>query len=170
MLKGQSYFSFNVFYVVHCQLYRIVFETQSISVVTYDVQSLDITSTNGGRVCVICTFSSNTIAVGCEIELMQIDKLILSGKFDRDANIAEGCISNITTGYYDLYVYDVENDNTLSPLPAIIKNQVFVQQETTSVTITTTLKTTISALSIVSATIKTTISASSIASSSTLKS
>ena len=45
-------------------------------------------------------------------------------RFERDANIAEGCISNIITGYYDLYVYDVENDNTLSQLPAIIKNQV----------------------------------------------
>ena len=136
---------------------------------TYDVQSLDITSTNGGRVCVICTFSSNTIAVGCEIELMQMDRLILSGKFDRDANIAEGCISNITTGYYDLYVYDVENDNILSPLPAIIKNQVFVQQETTtSVTITTTLKTTILASSTVSTTIKTTISASSTVSTTTI--
>ena len=49
-------------------------------------------------------------------------------------NIAEGCISNIITGYYDLYVYDVENDNTLRQLPAIIKNQVFVEELTTSTT------------------------------------
>ena len=45
-------------------------------------------------------------------------------------NIAEGCISYISSGYYDLYVYDVENDNTLSQLPAIIKNQVFVDEQT----------------------------------------
>ena len=51
-------------------------------------------------------------------------------------NIAEDCISNISSGYYDLYVYDVENDNTLSQLPAIIKNQVFVDEQT----ITTTAK------------------------------
>ena len=70
-------------------------------------------------------------------------------RFNRDANIAEGCISNIITGYYDLYVYDVENDNTLSQLPAIIKNQVFVDEQTTttlisakSITVSTMLITT----------------------------
>ena len=59
-------------------------------------------------------------------------------RFNRDVNnIAEGCISNVVTGYYDLYVYDVENDNTLSQLPAIIKNQVFVDEQTTTTTTTT---------------------------------
>ena len=58
--------------------------------------------------------------------------MTLSRRFDRDFNnIAEGCISNIITGYYDLYVYYVENDNTLSQLPAIIKNQVFVDEQAT---------------------------------------
>ena len=61
-------------------------------------------------------------------------------KFNRNVNnIAEGCISNIITGYYDLYVYDVENDNTLSQLPAIIKNQVFVDEQTTTGLMTTTV-------------------------------
>ena len=60
-------------------------------------------------------------------------------RFERDANIAEGCISNIITGYYDLYVYDVENDNTLSQLPAIIKNQVFVDEQATPILIITSL-------------------------------
>ena len=45
-------------------------------------------------------------------------------------NIAMGCISYIISGYYDLYVYDVENDNTLSLLPAIIMNRVFVNEQT----------------------------------------
>ena len=67
-------------------------------------------------------------------------------RFKRDANIAEGCISNIITGYYDLYVYDVENDNTLSQLPAIIKNQVFVDEQATPMLIITSIS--ISATSI----------------------
>ena len=67
----------------------------------------------------------------------------LSGRFNRDVNnIAEGCISNIITGYYDLCVYDVENDNTLSQLPAIIKNQVFVDEQTTTTSTTSILTTT----------------------------
>ena len=69
----------------------------------------------------------------------------LSRRFNIDAsNIAKGCISNIITGYYDLYVYDVENDNTLSQLPAIIKNQVFVDEQTTTSTTTGSITATVS--------------------------
>ena len=103
-------------------------------VATYDTQSIDITSTSG-EVCVVCSFSTNTKAVGCEIQL-QNSTMTISGRFNRDVNIAEGCISNIISGYYDLYVYDVENDNTLSQLPAIIKNQVFVDEQTTTTSTT----------------------------------
>ena len=119
----------------------------SLYIATFDTQSIDITSTSG-EVCVVCRFSINTIAVGCEIEL-QNNNETQTGRFDRDVNnIAEGCISNIITGYYDLYVYDVENDNTLSKLPAFIKNQVFVDEQTTttlSTTTTTTTTTTVTA-------------------------
>ena len=97
----------------------------------HDIQSVDITSTSG-QLCVVCRFSTNTAAVGCEVQL-QNNNITLSERFNRDVNnIAEGCISTIITGYYDLYVYDVENDNTLSQLPAIIKNQVFVDEQTTT--------------------------------------
>ena len=114
-----------------------MYYTSSVSIATFDTQSIDITSTNG-EVCVVCRFSINTIAVGCEIKL-QNNNISRTGKFHRDINnIVEGCISNIITGYYDLYVYDVENDNTLSQLPAIIKNQVFVYKQTTTTSSSTT--------------------------------
>ena len=92
----------------------------------------------------VCTFSTNTIALGCGIELLQNNIMVLpTVRFTRSLtlNIAEGCIS-IITGYYDLYVYDVENDNTLSQLPAIIKNQVFVDEKTSTSTLTTSSTTT----------------------------
>ena len=41
-------------------------------------------------------------------------------------------------GYYDLYVFDVKNDNIV---PAIIKNQVFVDEQTTTTTSATTVTT-----------------------------
>ena len=122
-----------------------MYYTSSVSIATFDTQSIDITSTNG-EVCVVCRFSINTIAVGCEIEL-QNNNETQKGRFDRDVNnIAEGCISNVVTGYYDLYVYDVENDNTLSLLPAIIKNQVFVYKQTTTTSSTTATTTTTTTL------------------------
>ena len=96
--------------------------------------------------CVVCTFSTNTTAVGCELQLRN-STMTLSGRFNRYVNnIAEGCISNVITGYYDLYVYDVENDNTLSQLPAIIKNQVFVDGHTAETSTTTLSITTTSSL------------------------
>ena len=109
-------------------------------VATYDTQSIDITSASG-EVCVVCRFSLNSIAVGCELQLRN-NIMTLSRRFDRDVNnIAEGCMSNIITRYYDLYAYDVENDHKLSDLPAIIKNQVFVNEETTAISTTARLTT-----------------------------
>ena len=96
--------------------------------------------------CAVCEFSKNTTAVGCEIQLLHNNDITWSMRFNRDGNIAEGCISNIITGHYDLYVYDIENDNTLSQLPAIIMNQVFVDEQATPMLIITSLS--ISATSI----------------------
>ena len=116
-------------------------------VATYDTQSIDITSTSG-EVCVVCRFSLNSIAVGCELQLRN-STMTLSRRFNRDVNnIAEGCISNIITGYYDLYVYDVENDHKLSLLPAIIKNQVFVDEQTAAISTTARLTTMLASPSI----------------------
>ena len=121
-MHAQPPFKNNIYLLLlpisNTHIYSILTFTYFIA--TYDVQSIDITSTSG-EVCVVCRFSINTIAVGCEIEIRN-STMTLSRKFNRSLtlNIAEGCISNIITGYYDLYVYDVENDNTLSQLPAII--------------------------------------------------
>ena len=41
-----------------------MYMTHHFLVATYDVQSIDITSTKG-EVCVVCRFSLNNIAVGC---------------------------------------------------------------------------------------------------------
>ena len=117
------------------QILLLFYYISSSSVATFDTQSIDITSTSG-EVCAVCRFSINTIAVGCEIQLLRYNNITLSRRFIRDVNIAEGCISNISSGYYDLYVYDVENDNTLSQLPAIIKNRVFVDEQIPTVTTT----------------------------------
>ena len=132
---------YQVYFMHYSINYSIMY---TFSVVTYDVQSIDITSTSG-EVCVVCGFSTNTIAVGCELQL-QNNNITQTERFHRDVNnIAEGCISNIISGYYDLYVYDVENNNALSQLPAIIKNQLFVDEETSTTTTssTTTITTTV---------------------------
>ena len=95
---------------------------------------------------------------------------MLSMRFNRDFDIAEGCISNISSGYYDLYVYDIENDNTLSQLPAIIKNQVFVDERTTTTLIITSLSILDKPITALTIFITTTISTNMLASSLILSS
>ena len=87
--------------------------------------------------CVVCRFSINTIAVGVQIEILQNGAVLFTVRFTRTLtlNIVMGCIPIKITGYYDLYIYDVESDNTLSDSPAIIKNDVFVNEQTTTATI-----------------------------------
>ena len=132
------------------QILLLFYYISSSSLATFDTQSIDITSTSG-EVCVVCRFSINTTAVGCEVHVLQNNNITQSERFNRDVNnIAEGCVSNITTGYYDLYVYDVENDNMLSQSPAIIKNQVFVDEQAT--TSSTTMSTSSSSISSISTT------------------
>ena len=103
----------------------------------------------------VCTFSINTTAFGCEIQLRN-NIMTLTERFNRDVNIAEGCLSNIISGYYDLYVYDVENDHKLSLLPAIIKIQVFVNEQTIAISTTTRLTTVLASSLILSSSIPST--------------
>ena len=91
--------------------------------------------------CGIFIFATNTIAVGVQIEILQNGTVLSTVMLERTLNldIIIGCIPINIPGYYDLYIYDVENDNTLSQSPAIIKNQVFVDEQTTSTTTPITL-------------------------------
>ena len=84
-------------------------------------------------------FATNTIAVGVQIEILQNGTVLSTVVLKRTLtlDIIIGCIPINITGYYDLYIYDVENDTTVSDSPAIIKNQVFVNEQTTTVTTTT---------------------------------
>ena len=106
--------------------------------------------------CAVFIFATNTIAVGVEIQIFQNNTKLFTVTFTRSLtlNIAEGCILINISGYYDLYVYDVESDNTLSQSPAIIKNQVFVDEQTsTTITpITMTMSTSSSSVSSISTT------------------
>ena len=102
-------------------------------------------------------FATNTIAVGVQIEILQNGAVLFTVMFNRTLtlDIAEGCIPINISGYYDLYIYDVENDNTVSDSPAIIKNQVFVNEQTTTsiqITLGITMSTSSSSVSSISTT------------------
>ena len=85
-----------------------------ISSDTFGIQSLVITDTTGGRVCLECSFTSFSTDTGCTVELVSSDSSSSSVQYTETINrsgngTAEGCVSNVTRGVYDVRVYDVNS-------------------------------------------------------------
>ena len=98
---------------------------------TFGVQSVNIadTSTNG-RVCLECVFSSFSTDSGCTVELLSLADtssnsnssavvVQFSETFNRSGNSAVGCISDVTSGQYDIRVFDKGGDTVAQSLTAI---------------------------------------------------
>ena len=81
-----------------------------ISSDTFGIQSLVISDTTGGRVCLECSFYSFSTDTGCTVELVSSDSSSIvpyTETINRSSNgTAEGCVSNVTRGVYDVRVYD----------------------------------------------------------------
>ena len=58
--------------------------------------------------CLQCVFSSFSTDSGCTVELVDSSTTLVhySTVFIRSTNIAEGCITDVTSGLYDIRVYD----------------------------------------------------------------
>ena len=91
---------------------------------TFGVQSVSITDSSNGRVCIECVFSLYSTDTGCTVELISSSIIQYTDTFTRPLsdNTATGCISNITTGLYTIRVYD--------------QNSTIVAVETTGVNVT----------------------------------
>ena len=70
------------------------------------MESVVITDTTGGRVCLECSFYSFSTDTGCTVELVSSDSVNYTHTFNRRGNTAEGCVSNVTAGEYVVRVYD----------------------------------------------------------------
>ena len=75
---------------------------------TFGVESVVITDTTGGRVCLECSFSSFSTDTGCTVELVSSGSVNYTYKdtFNRSGNTAEGCVFGVTAGKYVVRVYD----------------------------------------------------------------
>ncbi len=58
--------------------------------------------------CLQCVFSSFSTDSGCTVELVDSSTTLVhySTVFNRSTNIAEGCITDVTSRLYDIRVYD----------------------------------------------------------------
>ena len=77
---------------------------------TFGVESVNITDTIGGRVCLECSFSSFSTDTGCTVELVSSDSsssVQYTETINRSGSgTAEGCVSGVTAGEYVFRVYD----------------------------------------------------------------
>ena len=78
---------------------------------TFGVQSVNITDSSNGRVCIECVFSLYSTDTGCTVELISSSIIQYTDTFTRPLsdNTATGCITNITTGLYTIRVYDQDS-------------------------------------------------------------
>ena len=74
---------------------------------TFGVEAVAIIDTTGGRVCLECSFYSFSTDTGCTVELVSSGSVHYIETITRSSNsTAEGCISDVTEGVYDVKVYD----------------------------------------------------------------
>ena len=110
---------------------------------TFGVESVVITDTTGGRVCLECSFSSFSTDTGCTVELVSSDSsssVQYTETINRSGNgSAKGCFSGITRGQYDIRVYDQSSRMLFETFTGVN-----VTRETTTTTTTPTGRTTTS--------------------------
>ena len=74
------------------------------------MESVVITGSTEGRVCLECSFSSFSTDTGCTVELVSSDSsscVLYTETINKSGNgTVEGCVSGITSGEYDVRVYD----------------------------------------------------------------
>ena len=108
---------------------------------TFGVQSVNITDSSNGRVCIECVFSLYSTDTGCTVELISSSIIQYTDTFTRSLsdNTATGCITNITTGLYTIRVYDQINTAAVEITGVNVTEQVIpsVSTSITPVTMTT---------------------------------
>ena len=100
---------------------------------TYGVESVVITNNAGGRVCLECLFSSFSADSGCTVELMSSGSVQYTETLNRNGSHAEGCIQDISTGLYNMHVYDAGSNAVAQIVSAVsVNNPVFCNIEVCS--------------------------------------
>ncbi len=71
---------------------------------TIGIESVTITESSNGRVCIECIFTLFSTDIGCTVELISSSNNY-TATFTRSSNTVTGCISNVITGLYTIRVY-----------------------------------------------------------------
>ena len=85
---------------------------------TFSIQSITLTDIIGPVIVVVCTFRPNTVAVLCLIQLILLtdNTVQYTNTSNRTGDQAIIILSGVTTGSYQLRVFEVESDQSLVPV------------------------------------------------------
>ena len=118
-------------------------------IATHGIQNVTV-NINPGSICIICYFINGATELGCLINLLQNDIIILEKQFLRSpitASTSTGCV-NIVTGLYDLYVYDIENDNSSDNVVVYKEQNILVIESSSTQVITSTISVLLSTITV----------------------
>ena len=111
---------------------------------TFGLESVVITDTTGGRVCLECSFYSFSTDTGCTVELVSSDSVKYRDTFNRRGNTAKGCVSGVAAGEYVVRVYDqssselVHEVNNVTVSMAVLPTTTIISFSSTSLRTTVT--------------------------------
>ena len=113
---------------------------------TFSIQSITLIDTIGPVIVVVCTFRPNAVAVGCLIQLILLtdNTVQYTNTSNRTGDQAIIILSGVTTGSYQLRVFEVESDQSLVPVSHLEEELTIIESATIttlimSSTITTSL-------------------------------
>ena len=103
---------------------------------TFGMESVVITDTTGGKVCLECSFYSFSTDTGCTVELVLSDSSSIvqyTETINRSGNgTAKGCVSGVTSGMYDIRVYDSSSSELVHRVFNIVTVLLLTTTTTTS--------------------------------------
>ena len=109
------------------------------------MESVVITDTTGGRVCLECSFYSFSTDTGCTVELVLSDSVYKRDTFNRRGNTAKGCVSGVTAGEYVVRVYDQSSSELIHEVDNVTVSMLQVLPTTTTMPFSSaSLRTTVS--------------------------
>ena len=98
-----------------------------------------IVNINPGSICITCQFINGATELGCLINLLQNDIVRFEKRFLRSpitSSTSSGCVNVI--GLYDLYVYDIESDNSSDLVIAYKRQNILILEPSSTQVITST--------------------------------
>ena len=102
---------------------------------TFGIQSVVITNTTGGRLCLECSFSSFGTGTGCTVELVSSgsEKYTYRDTFIKRGNTAKGCVSGVTAGEYVIKVFDQSSSELVHRIDNVTVSMLQLPLTTTTI-------------------------------------